>query len=828
MAAPRASSYDGFTIPTFPVFHDSGIFDHVAAQWGTPPALPVSTDGPPVRTSVGFATFDFFDMLGVGIPLGRGFAAEDDRRGAPPVAILTDAYWRRAFDGRGDAVGRTITVKGKAVTIVGVSQPGFLGLDLSRAVDLYLPFHTIGDVDAGLTNHFAEAGHPSSPTSGTQIVARLRIDTSAEQALARVTALDPAGAGRGTRPVYALTPINRAAIPVRARAGMAQFARLLGTTVAFLLFIGCGTVGMLLLIRTEARREELALCVALGASRGRLARGIALEGALLSGAGAAAAVPIASWLFKGIAAFQLPGGIDIGLLRLGVDGRALAAAAAAAVLASVAIAVIAATFGLTADAAESLRSRGGATPRTTRRRTRAALVMAQVAVAMVLVAGAGLFARSLTAALNLNAGVDMGRVITGEIQLRPYGYDAQRSTAFFEDLKTRLQANASIASVGSTQFQSGMGGKVTVDGVPRQFPSMLWFIPVDDGYLSTMRVRLKGGRDFSDADRRGAPRVALASESLARQLAGGGNPIGRRITLPFSRMGEPADVIEVVGVVEDVVERVSVLEPLNLYLPARQSDPVVGGMLVVRAAGDADAARREIISAIKAADPSVAPSPFLTLEERIGSQMARAALRHGGARYARGHRRAPDGARRLCPRGIDGRHAHARDGHPRRAGRHPATARRHRHRGNGTAGGVRPRGGPRTRVAGREHGSRLPLSDHPAGSADARRGRVADSHAGVDRQCASRIEGRARRSRQRAQRAVIIRGASPLGLPDTLSRAPLRRRAPFAWAHSLPLVRAARRGYFGPAKSPFDSSGLTRISSSFRSSRTPPRPVVTM
>jgi len=614
--------YDGFIYPTFPVFRDSGIFEQVAAEWGSPPSLPVSAGGPPIRTPVGFATFGFFDLLGLRVPLGRGFTREDDRRGAAPVAILLDAYWRRAFDGRADAIGRTITIKGKAVTIVGVAQPGFRGLDLSQAVDLYLPFHTIGDVDAGLTNHFAESSHPSSPTSGTQIVARLRNDTSVEQALARVTALDPAGSGTRTGPVYALTPINTAAVPVRARAGLAQFARLLGTTVAFLLVIGCGTVGMLLLIRTEARREELALCIALGASRGRLARGIVLEGALLSGAGAAAALPVAWWLFKGIGAFQLPGGIDIGLLHLGVDGRALGMAAAGSLLASVAIALIAATFGFTADAAESLRSRGGATPRTTRRRTRAALVTTQVAVAMVLVAGAGLFARSLTAALGLNAGVDMERVITGEISLRPYGYDEQRSAAFFEDLKVRLQANASIASVASTQFQSGMGGKVAVDGVPLQFSSMVWFIPVDDGYLSTMRMRLKGGRDFSIADRRGAPRVALASESLARQLAGSGSPIGRRITLPYRRMGQPADVIEVVGIVEDVVERVSVLEPLNLYLPAGQSDPAIGGSLVVRAAGDADAARREILGAIKAVDSSVAPSPLLTLEERIGRQMA--------------------------------------------------------------------------------------------------------------------------------------------------------------------------------------------------------------
>ena len=323
MTAGRMSGqvYDGFNYPHFPAVRDSGIFEQVAAEWSTPLFLLTGTGQLPVRTPIGFATFDLFDLLGLQIQLGRGFTRDDDRRGAAPVAILTDRYWRRAFDGRADVVGRTISVKGTAVTIVGVAQPGFRGLDLSRPVDLYLPFHTIGDVDRGMTNYFADPAHSSSPTSSTKIVARLGPDANVAQAAARMTALDSTGDPR-TRQVYTLTPINRSAIPFASRAGMSQFARLLGTTVALLLLIGCGTVGMLLLIRTEARREELALCVALGASRARLARGIALEGAILSSAGAMMAIPVSWWLFRGIGAFQLPGGIDISLLDLRVDGRA--------------------------------------------------------------------------------------------------------------------------------------------------------------------------------------------------------------------------------------------------------------------------------------------------------------------------------------------------------------------------------------------------------------------------------------------------------------------------------------------------------------------------
>jgi putative ABC transport system permease protein len=503
-----------------------------------------------------------------------------------------------------------------------VAPAGFRGLALNRAMDLYLPFHTIADIDPGSMNYFAEPGHNTSPTAGTKIVARLLPGATVEQAIARMSALDTADSGAGTKPVYRLTPINLSAIPFAARAGMSQFARLLGSTVALLLLIGGGSVGMLLLIRTEARREELALCVALGASRARLARGIAMEGSLLAGAGALLAVPVSWWLFRGIGAFQLPGGIDIGRLELGVDARAVAAAAVAGLLVTVLISLIAATFGLTASASESLRSRGGATPRMTRRRTRAALVTAQVAVAMVLVAGAGLFARSLAAALSLNGGLGMDRVVTGEVNLRPYGFTVPRATAFFDDVQARLRSNPAVASVAFSASQGGMGGQLVVDGNKRQFPTMIWFTAADENYFRTVGVRVIAGRDFTDADTTGAPLVAIASESFARQLAGGGNPLGSRVAKIMSRPGQPPEEVVVVGVVGDVITRVSDLQPLDMYFPMRQSDPSLWRTLAVRAAGDANAARREIMSAVKAADPAVAPGSLLTLEERIGRQMA--------------------------------------------------------------------------------------------------------------------------------------------------------------------------------------------------------------
>ena len=135
----------------------------------------------------GFATRDFFDALGVRIPLGRSFGASDDRRGASPVAILTDRYWRRTFDADRGVIGRTITIAGKPVTIVGVAARGFRGLNLAIATDLYLPLHVIGDLGSPYTNYFADANHVSSPSSGLRIIGLLPPDlppfTGGRQAL---------------------------------------------------------------------------------------------------------------------------------------------------------------------------------------------------------------------------------------------------------------------------------------------------------------------------------------------------------------------------------------------------------------------------------------------------------------------------------------------------------------------------------------------------------------------------------------------------------------------------------------------------------------------
>jgi predicted permease len=390
-------------------------------------------------------------------------------------------------------------------------------------------------------------------------------------------------------------------------------------TVGLLLCAGCITVGMLLLIRTEARRGELAMCRALGASRARLAAGIALEGTLLAAAGAVAAVPVAYWLFGAIGSFQLPGRIGIASLELSVDPRFLSVLAAAAIAGVVVISAIGGVFGFRANVADALRGPAGATPRVRRNLSRAALVSAQMAVAVFLVCGAGVFGRSVLAALSLNSDIEPHRILAGGEFLTPYGYDPQRAGVLFDEFRARLQRHPGVEGIAFHRFQGAMPEQVVFDGIPTQVPGLVTFLAVNPDYYRVMRLQVLAGRGFSPADGQGAPGVAIVSESLARVLTGSRNAVGRRVA-DAGRINVPP--VQVVGVVSDLIDVVTQLEPLVVYLPLAQTPPSVRSDFVIRVAGgQVGTVRREIARVFEALDPAILPRPVQTLEERIGRQM---------------------------------------------------------------------------------------------------------------------------------------------------------------------------------------------------------------
>jgi predicted permease len=612
----------GHTYPVLEAFRSSGTFEGIAAGGGQ--SLPVVDQGDaPQSRGVYFADRDFFATLGIRAAHGRTFAADEDRRGAPPVAVLSDRYWRTVFNADPNVLGRNVTVAGLSATIVGVLPRGFRGLHLSGAPDLYLPLQVAGNFDRRLLNNLDPfgVGH-----FWLQIVGRLRAGETPAGVAARLNAMDCL-CGRdlthGEVSAIALTNVNVAAVPALARAGTAQFATLLAITVGLLLLAGCLTVAMLLLVRTEDRRDELAVRLALGATRARLAVGIGVEVLALSVLGALLAVPFALWFFFGVRAFQLPGSIDIERLDLTLSVAPWLAVTGTALTATFALA--AGLVGAATALHSPLQPRALATPRVARRAPRTVLIAGQVAITLVLVTGAGLFARSLIEALTLNPRIATDRVVTAFINLGPHGYTPERATTFVDELIERLRRNGAIESAAIRRGEGGIepglpGFGLEIDGVVRELRASLSFASVDEGFFSTLGLPIVNGRGFAAFDTAGSPPVAVVSESLGRFIADGGNPVGRRIG-PFRVGRAPPAYPEVIGVVPDLITEVGRTEPLVAYQLVAQRPPSVGATLVFRSADDPRAAIREAMAATRALDSRVTLGSVMTLDEQIGRQM---------------------------------------------------------------------------------------------------------------------------------------------------------------------------------------------------------------
>jgi hypothetical protein len=251
------------------------------------------------------------------------------------------------------------------------------------------------------------------------------------------------------------------------------------------------------------------------------------------------------------------------------------------------------------------------------------LVTAQVAVAVVLATGAGLFARSVVKALTINPAFPTDRLITGSLYLDVQGYDVPRADAFFADLRAPLAANPAVEALGFSYSPGSSGGgyPMWIDGEPRDLPSDMPYVGVDDTYFDTIGLRIIQGRDFTSDDRAGAPLVAIVSDSLARFVAPAGDALGHRIRESSRRPGQPYATIEIVGVVPDIIARVSRLEPLVLYRPIAQQNGMPRKILMLRAARDPAEAIREVLAAVKTLDPVVRPRGFATMNQLMLEQM---------------------------------------------------------------------------------------------------------------------------------------------------------------------------------------------------------------
>ena len=539
-----------------------------------------------------WASGKMFDVLGVPAMLGRTFTEQDDRPGGGPdgpVAVISYDFWQRRFGGAADVLGRSLTVERVPCTIVGVTPPQFFGVDVGRTFDVALP---IG------TKTLIEGARALERRSSwwLRIMIRLKPGQSAESGTALVRALQPqireatlpddwrpAQLERYLRDAFRLEPAANGDSGLRAR-----YRRPLLTVmvvVGLVLLIACANLANLLLARASARRQEISLRMALGASRLRILRQLLTESLLLSSAGALLGLVLAHWGSR-LLVRQLSTAANTVFLDLSLDWRVLGFTAAVAMTTAVLFGTAPALRATRLQPNDALKAQGRGVISDGRLGTGQVLIVLQVALSLVLVVAAGLFIRTFSSLADLDLGFDSRPVLVASVEIPSARIDQARRSDLFRQLLAAAAAvpgvsNAALSEVTPLGANTWNNVIELPDGPPMpESERLTYFNMLSTGWFETYGTPMLAGRDFTRADTTGAPLVAIVNEAFAKRFSGGTNPVGTRVR------AQGANRL-IVGYVRDAVYE-SLRDPIppTLYLPYGQEAQLPSSTSVsVRAAG---------------------------------------------------------------------------------------------------------------------------------------------------------------------------------------------------------------------------------------------------
>ena len=580
----------------------SGYYDQV---------LTLTGGNEPSRVNAAVVDHYLTDVLGVTPMMGRAFSADDMRPGGRKLAILGYGLWQRAFGGDPRIVSRQITLEGELYEVIGVMPRGY---NFPGETDAWLPLRWEPDAmrDNQRGAHFIAA------------VGRLRPGVTAAQASADLDRIEQGIAARFPTKVGGYTV---AAVPLLSSMveSVQRPLMILFGAVAFVLLIACVNVANLLLARATTRTGEIAVRAALGAGRRQLFRQLLAESVVLSLAGGAAGLLLASWgvrALMAVAPADLPRAGDVH-----IDATILIFSIALSIVAGIVFGTVPAVIASRPDLTVFLRDAGrDGSASGGRRRLRGALVAAQVALALVLLAGAGLAIRSFERLTRVDPGFRTANVLTFDISLPEASFPSMASqTAFFRDYVERIQHVGGVAAAGAASIapvtRSGFGGSFTIYGRPEDAnEGNAQVRSATPGYMEALSIPLRAGRFITAQDTEGSARVALISETAARQYWPGENPVGKQLRV---HVNEQARIPrEIVGVVGDVRTRGMELAPVPvIYVPHTQYGPE-SMTVFVRAAADPMALLPELKAALRALGPGVAISRTRAMEDLVAANVA--------------------------------------------------------------------------------------------------------------------------------------------------------------------------------------------------------------
>lgn len=557
-------------------------------------------------------TGNHFTFFGIAPHLGRLLVPSDDDPGAARVVVISHRMWQNEFGGIPSAIGQTLTLRGLAYTIVGVTRPDFNGVVPLLTPELWLPMAHVEEVEpAGITDVVPGPGRTRLERRGVRwmfVKGRLKPGVTVEQAHANMSVI-----GRQLEAAHPQTNKDRRMSAVatsevrmlvpQASGVLSMGAAALMSVVGLVLLIACANVAGMLLARASARRREISVRLAIGASRGRLVQQLLMEGLVLGTLGATVAIACAWAVIRALTSIQLPLPVNL-VLEIGLDWRVMLFAVTAAGLTGVLASLLPALKASAPSLVSDLRGEAPAGRVGGRHfALRDALVVTQVAFTAVLLVVAGLLLRSLAESQRADVGFNVQGLATMSLDTDMVRYSPERSEQFWTDAVARVRAMPGVVSVAtatpSLPFELNFNqAELQVDSRTYgegQRGETIENIAVSAGYVPTLGLRVLEGRDLYEADRKGAPLVALVNETMARRYWPNESAVGRTFTNAVTK-----DRYTIAGVISNHKVHGVLESPVAMVYFAAAQRPQRYNYLVARTGGSAGqllaAMRRELLA----------------------------------------------------------------------------------------------------------------------------------------------------------------------------------------------------------------------------------------
>src|SRR5262245_13847218 len=589
----------------------SEVVEGICGYTGWGGSFTLTGDIEPERIEGARVTASFFSVLGVTPMLGRAFLPEEDKPSAAPTVIISHGLWRRRFGSDPDIIGRQLALDGVGHTVLGVLPRSFQFAPMGKA-QLWVPLRPTPDQLNRRFMHWLD------------VIARLSPGVSLAHAQSQMNAIG-ARIERENPDTHTGAGLKLAPLHEQIVGSVEQLLLVLSGAVGLALLIASANVANLLLLRAAARRQEIRIRLALGATRWRLVRQLLSEGLLLTSVGGVLGWVLAAWGVRALLAAIPAAQLDSMpyLQGLTINPRVLGFACALSLLTGVVFGVIPAWQSAKLDLRDSLNDGGRGGAGAGRQRLRSLLVVMEIALALTLLVGAGLLIKSTLRLLEVKLGFQPERLLTLQLELPSSRYSSdEQARTFHQLLLSRIAALPGVLGVGSVNWPPLQGGPVDllrVEGQPPPAPSeapKTGTRVVSASYFPTMGIALLKGRYFTDDDHQSAPKVLVINSALTKKLFGNEDPIGRRI---FFEGGEP-NPFEIVGVVDD--ERVGELDEemaAVVYRPYLQA-PWTRLSLGIRTTGDP----LNFVSAVRgeaqALDRNLALHSVATMEQLIAER----------------------------------------------------------------------------------------------------------------------------------------------------------------------------------------------------------------